>query len=177
MATLKRASGTTKTATKAKTKGANKIAAVMTAKDLERMAEEYNEISSQIKVLDEKKKDLATKIKDASESMGVKDDKGSFYFEGESFVTGKVAKVSMSIKQDEAVKVLEAMGLGDVVDTVTTKTVNEQKLEKAVADNRCSLAIVEGFTEKKVQYQVSVKAKEVMPEIEQTELKSAAKRK
>ena len=68
------------------------------------------------------------------------------------------------------------MGLGDVVDVVTTKTVNEDRLQSAVKDNRISLDEVEAFTNTKVSYSVLVKEKEAMPEVEQSTLKAAKKK-
>ena len=150
----------------------------ITVDDVARMAAEYKEISEQVKILDTKKKDLSDKIKEYSEKLGVKDDNGSFYLECGDFITGKVARVSMNINQEDAVKILEAMGLGDVVDEKVTKTVNEQRLEQAVAEKRCTIKTVEGFTEKNTTYQVSVKQKEEMPEVDTSQsFKTAASRK
>lgn len=151
--------------------------AVKFSKDeLERLGREYSELREQIKVLTKKKDDLAIKIKEGAERYGTKDDKGSYFFDSGDFILGRVAKVSLSIEQEKAVKVLEALGLGDVVDVETIKTVNEDKLEKAVSDKRCTLSTVQGFTKKTISYQVSVEKKEEMPEVEQSTL-SAAKRK
>ena len=69
------------------------------------------------------------------------------------------------------------MGIGDVVDEVTVRTVNEDRLQQAVSEGRLSLDTVESFTNVSVSYSVMVKEKEAMPEVEQTTLKSAAKRK
>ena len=69
------------------------------------------------------------------------------------------------------------MGLGDVVDTVTVETVNEDKLQKAVQDKRISLDEVEKFTNVKVTYSVLVKEKEAMPEVEVSTAKVARKKK
>lgn len=150
----------------------------ITVDDVARMAAEYKEISEQVKILNTKKGELSEKIKEYSEKLGVKDDVGSFYLECGDYITGKVARVSMSIKQDEAVKVLEAIGLGDVVDETVTKTVNEQRLEQAVAEKRCTLKTVEGFTEKKTTFMVSINKKEEMPEVDTSQsFKTAASRK
>ena len=92
-------------------------------------------------------------------------------------MTGNVSKVSMSLDQTKGVEYLEKKGLGDLVDVVEVKTINEERLEKAVGENRLTLEEVESFTEKKVSYQVSVKAVEDMPEVEQSDLALAAKKK
>ena len=141
------------------------------------MGREYADISAQIKELEAKKKDLAEKIKQGAESFGVKDDKGSFYLESDNFIMGKVAKKSFKIDQDKAVQTLESMGLGDVVDVVTVKTVNEDKLQSAVQDKRITLEEVENFTSVSVSYSVSVKEKEEMPEVEVSTVQMAARKK
>ena len=167
MATLKRKTSPKK----------DKIRPLFSSEDYAKMSKEYSDISAQIKVLEDRKKDLSAKIKEGAEQYGVKDDKGSFYLESDDFIMGKVANKTLSIKQDEAVKTLKSMGLGDVVDTVTVETVNEDKLQKAVQDKRISLDEVEKFTDVKVTYSVLVKEKEAMPEVEVSTAKVARKKK
>ena len=153
-----------------------KVAPVYSAEDIARMGKEYAELSAQIKVLEAKKKELSDKIKNGAEMYGVKDDKGSYYFEDDYVVMGKVAKKSFKIDQEKAVAILDAMGLSDVVDTVVTKTVNEDRLQKAVQGGKITLEDVESFTQESVSYSVLVKEKEVLPEVEQTTLKVARKK-
>lgn len=153
-----------------------KVTPIFSAEDIGNMGREYAEISAQIKVLEERKKALSDKIKNGAEQFGVKDDKGSYYLENDSYIMGKVAKKSYRIDQDSAVPKLESMGLGDVVDVVTMKSVNEDKLQKAVQDGRISLDTVENFTNESVSYSVLVKEKEAMPEVEQSTLKVARKK-
>ena len=154
-----------------------KVKPMFSAEDIGKMGREYADLSAQIKQLEEKKKALADKIKSGAEQFGVKDDKGSFYLENDTLVMGKVAKKSFKIEQDTAVKTLEAMGLGDVVDEVVVRTVNEDKLQKAVQDKRLTMDVVRAFTKESVSYSVLVKEKEVMPEVEQTNLKVARNKK
>lgn len=158
-------------------KSDTKVTPMLTEDNVKSLGRQYADISSQIKALEEQKKALAEKIKQGAEQFGVKDDKGSFYLESEDLMMGKVAKKSFKIDQDKAVKTLESMGIGDVVDEVTVRTVNEDRLQQAVSDGRLSLDTVESFTNVSVSYSVLVKEKEAMPEVEQTTLKSAAKRK
>ena len=158
-------------------KSDTKVTPMFTEDNVKSLGRQYADISSQIKALEEQKKALAEKIKQGAEQFGVKDDKGSFYLESEDLMMGKVAKKSFTIDQDKAVKTLESMGIGDVVDEVTVRTVNEDRLQQAVSDGRLSLDTVESFTNVSVSYSVLVKEKEAMPEVEQTTLKSAAKRK
>lgn len=156
---------------------ANNVKPLFSAEDIGRMGKEYAEISAQIKQLEERKKALADKIKAGAEQFGVKDDKGSFYLEDENFVMGKVAKKSFKIDQDKAVQTLESMGLGDIVDEVIVKTVNEDRLQKAVQEKRITLGEVQEFTKESVSYSVTVKEKEVLAEVEQTTLKVAKSKK
>ena len=140
------------------------------------MGKEYAELSFQIKQLEERKKLLAEKIRNGAEQFGVQDDKGSYYLENDSYIMGKVAKKSFKIDQEKAVKMLQSMGLGDVVDSVTTLVVNEDSLQRAVQEGRISLDTVEEFTNVTVSYSVSVKEKEALPEVEQTSLRVARKK-
>ena len=158
-------------------KSDTKVTPMFTEDNVKSLGRQYADISSQIKALEEQKKALAEKIKQGAEQFGVKDDKGSFYLESEDLMMGKVAKKSFKIDQDKAVKTLESMGIGDVVDEVTVRTVNEDRLQQAVSDGRLSLDTVESFTNVSVSYSVLVKEKEAIPEVEQTTLKSAAKHK
>ena len=158
-------------------KSDTKVTPMFTEDNVKSLGRQYADISSQIKALEEQKKALAEKIKQGAEQFGANDAKGSFYLESEDLMMGKVAKKSFKIDQDKAVKTLESMGIGDVVDEVTVRTVNEDRLQQAVSDGRLSLDTVESFTNVSVSYSVLVKEKEAMPEVEQTTLKSAAKRK
>lgn len=152
------------------------IKPLFSAEDIGRMGKEYADISAQIKKLEEQKKALAEKIKSGAEQFGVKDDKGSFYLENDFYVMGKVAKKSFKIDQEKAVSTLESIGLGDVIDEVVVRTVNEDRLQKAVADKRITLDDVREFTNESVSYSVSVKEKEAMPEVEVTTAKVARKK-
>lgn len=150
---------------------------VYTADDYGRMAAEYDNLSAQIKTLEARKKELSAQIKEGAEKFGAKDDKGSFYFENNGFIMGKVAKKSLSIDQEKGVDILERMGLGDCIDTVTIRSVNEDKLSAAVSNGRISINKVEEFVNSNISYSVSVKECEtVTAEVEQTTLKAARRK-
>lgn len=150
---------------------------IVTQNDLISMAREYNEISEQMKVLEKKKKDLADKIKTNSEKFGTKDDKGSYYFESDEFITGKVSSKSFSLNQEKAKERLEELGLWDDLKKVTvTETVNEELLEQYVSEGKLDFEVVESFTNVKETFKVSVTKKEALPEVEQTVLKAARKK-
>lgn len=158
-------------------KAESNVTPLFTVDDLGKLGREYAEISAQIKELEAQKKSLADRIKKEVERLGVKDDKGSYYFENDNYIMGKVARKSFKIDQEKAVSVLQSMGLGDVIDVETVYTVNEDRLQSAVQDKRITLETVEDFTEERVSYSVSVKEKEEMPEVEVTTAKVARKRK
>ena len=160
-----------------KLKKSGAVTPMFSEKDIYSMAREYAELSAQIKELEARKKVLSDKIKEGSEKFGVKDDNGSYYLENDQFLMGKVAKKSFKIDQDKAVGVLKSMGLGDVVDTVTIETVNEDRLNSAVQEGRISINEVEKFTNVTTSYSVTVKEKEPMPEVEQSTVKIAARKK
>ncbi len=153
-----------------------KVTPLFSADDIGRMGKEYADLTAQIKQLEEKRKALADKIKEGAEQFGVKDDKGSFYLENDTHVMGKVARKSFKIDQDKAVETLESMGLGDVVDVVTVKSINEDRLEKAVQEKRISLDTVQDFTKESVSYSVLVKEKEAMTEVEVSTAKVARRK-
>ncbi len=154
----------------------SKIKPLFSAEDIGKLGLEYAEVSAQIKTLEARKKELAEKIKEGAENYGVKDDKGSFYLENDEIIMGKVAKKSFKINQEQAVSTLESMGLGDVVDEVVVKTVNEERLQQAVQDKRLTLEDVEEFTSVSVSYSVSVNKKEAMPEVEVSTTKAARRK-
>lgn len=144
--------------------------------DIGKLGKEYAEISAQIKQLDARKKELAEKIKNGAEQYGVKDDKGSYYLENDYHILGKVARKSFKIDQEKAKTILTSLGLGDVLDEITTVVVNEDRLQIAVQERRLSLDTVQEFTNESVSYSVFVKEKETMPEVEQVTLKAAKKK-
>lgn len=154
-----------------------KVTSLFTEKDVFEMGREYSELSSQKKRIEERMTFLSTQIKDGAAKFGVKDDKGSHYLENESFLLGRVAKKSFSFNQERAVQTLEASGLGDVVDVITVKQVNEEKLTTAVSQGRIAINVVEGFTDVKTTYAVTVKSKEAMPEVQTGDLSAAASKK
>ena len=96
----------------------------------------------------------------------VVDDKGSSYIDGDSYVIGRVAKRTVKINQEEGVAMLRNKGLLNCITEKTTYTVNEEEVEKAVAEEILTEEDVRSFTTINTSYSVSVKAKEDMPEVE-----------
>lgn len=155
----------------------SKVTSIFTKDNVFAMGQEYAALAAQKKQLEDRLKFLSDQIKKGAEQFGTKDDKGSFYLEDDTLLLGRVAKKSMSFNQERAVDTLERSGLGDVVDVVTVKTVNEEKLTAAVQAGRISLNEVEKFTDTKVTYAVTVKPKEAMPEVQTGDFAVAARKK
>lgn len=149
-----------------------------TAKEVAQMSQEYSEVSSQIKLLETTKKTLADRLKEASELIGVKDSKGSYYYDAGDFMVGKVAKKSVSLKQEDTIKFLVQKGLyNKCVTTQTVEVINEKALEDAVKDGTISQEEFESLCNVKVTYSVSVQKVEEMPEVDTSHALKAASRK
>ena len=144
----------------------SKVTSMFSTTDVQKLAEEYDNISKQMKELEAKKKELADKLKNCAEAMGVVDDKGSSYIDGDSYVIGRVAKHTVKINQEEGVAMLRNKGLLNCITEKTTYTVNEAEVEKAVAEETLTEEDVRSFTTINTTYSVSVKVKEDMPEVE-----------
>lgn len=148
----------------------------MTKDDLFKLAKEYNAISSQIKALDTQKKSLADKIKELAKKFGTKDDKGSYFCGNEDFMCGNVAKHSVSLDMDKAVKLLQKKGLNDLIEEKIVQTVDEKKLEKAVMDGTITDEEFNSIMNDRVSYSVSVRKVDDMPEVEVSALMAARKK-
>lgn len=148
------------------------------AKEIAQMAEQYSEISRQIKLLEDSKKNLSDRLKEASELIGVKDDKGSYYYDTGDFITGKVAKKSVKLNQDNAIALLKEKGLyKKCVDIQKVEVINEKALAYAVENGDISQKEFEDICDVKVTYSVSVQKKEEMPEVDTSHVLKAASRK
>ena len=148
----------------------------LTKSDLFKMASEYDVLSSQIKALETQRKSLAEKIKELAQKFGSKDDKGSHYASNGEFMCGNVARHSISLNTDKAIKLLQSKGLNDYIEEKIVKTVDEKKLERAIALGEISQEEFESIMVDKVSYSVLVKKEEQMPEVQQTTLKAAKKK-
>lgn len=145
--------------------------------DLESLAKEYDDVSKTIRVLEKQKKELSERIKLLTEKFGVKNDGGSFYADLGSFVTGKVARKSVSIDIDKAIPLLTNKGRDDLIHPVTTYKIDEAGLEAAVQSGDVTQEELESICDVKVSYSVSVKPKEELAEIETSTLAVASKKK
>lgn len=147
-------------------------------KEIAQMAEQYSEISKQIKLLEDSKKNLADRLKEASELVGVKDNKGSFYFDSGDYITGKVAKKSVKLNQESAISLLRDKGFYDsCVAVKQVEIINEKALSRLVEDGDISQKEFESICDIKTTYSVSVQKKEDMPEVDTSHCLQAASRK
>ena len=157
-------------------KKVSKIAPIFNKTDYAKLAEEYNDVSEQLKNLKERKEHLATLLKDGAEKFGVKDDKGSFYCDTDDFIFGRVAKKSIKLNEERTTKYLKAHGFSHYIEEVVTYVINKAKVEEAVKCGDIPQKDFESLCDVDTSYSVSVKKKEEMAEIEQTTFKAARKK-
>ena len=127
---------------------------------------EYQQLSEQIKFMEERKKELAESIKSYAIEVGKKDSKGSYFSEDGDLVYGRVAKCSIKLNEDRAKEYFKKKGLWkDVSKTV----LDEDKVDMLVSTGDITSKEIEPLCDVKESYQVSVtrkKAEEEMPEVE-----------
>lgn len=136
---------------------------------------EYNKLREEKKTIEARMKKLSEDIKDYAEKNGVKDDKGSFYAENNSFTFGKQAKKSISFIQDKALEFFKKRKLVEAIKVV--ETIDEEAVEKYIKDGAITFKDLEEITETKVTYAIDIKKKEEMPEVEQTTVQLVASKK
>lgn len=139
---------------------------------IEKLLEEYSNLREQKKTIEERMKYLADQIKANAETMGVKDDKGSYYAENEQYVYGKQCKKSVSFDTDKALSYLKNHGYDECIDTV--EVINEEAVEGRINSGDISYEDLESITNTKVTYAVDIKKKEEMSEVEETAVPLAA---
>lgn len=153
-----------------------KVSIVITKEEYLMMADEYAQLSAQIKILEDKKKSLSEKLKEGATQYGVKDDNGSFYITSPTYTIGRIARKSITFK-DSAIAYLKKKKLYDkCVDVETIEKINEDKLKKQVENGKLNLADLRNITDENVTYSVSVKATEEIVPAEETKLASKKRR-
>lgn len=151
--------------------------ALQTRDDVFRMAKEYDEISTQIKSLDKTKKTLSDSIKKLAEKFFQEDDKGSYIGDNGVYLCGKQAKHSITLNTDKALALLKKKNLESIIVRQIVETVDEKKLEQAVAVGDITQEEFESIMNDSVSYAVTVKKLADMPAVEQTTVKKAARKK
>lgn len=147
---------------------------VVDSKSIAKYVSEYSELSAKIKILDERRKSLGEIIKNFAKEKGTEDDKGSFYCDNENFVFGAQCKKSVSLNEDKAKKLLQSKGFDDCLKTVVT--IDEKALESRCSSGDITPKELEGITNVKTTFAVTVKEKDEMPEVIQTEVVAASKK-
>lgn len=141
--------------------------------ELLKLGEMYNNLSKEIKILEEQKKHLASQIKESLKIIGVKDDSGSFYVEDDKFIIGSVAKKSMKIDNTKALEFIKQKNLFNLIETA--EIVDEEGLLTAFDNGLITLDEIESFINTKINYSILVKEKEELPEVETSELMNVAR--
>lgn len=141
----------------------------LTPEVIEGILEEYQTINDKMKVLDKRKKEIAKLIKEYSNTNGVKNSTGSMYCENDKFVFGQQARKSVKLNFDRAKDFFMERKLWDRV-RVIKEDINEDEVEKLVADHLMTMEDLESIVDTKVTYAVSIKEKTVqateMPEVQ-----------
>lgn len=136
---------------------------------------EYDRLREEKKTIDTRMKKLSEEIKKYAEANGVKNDKGSFYSENDSFTFGKMAKKSVSLIQDKAIEFFKRRKLLNAIKVV--ETIDEDAVEKYINEGKISFEELESITDTKVSYSIDIKKKEVMQEVEEVVVPLVASKK
>ena len=135
--------------------------------EMEKIAQEYTEISKQIKMLEETKKTLAEQIKEGSELNGAKDNKGSFYYTAGEYMLGKVASKKVTLDQEKTIDFLKQKDLyKQCVKPQVVEVIDEKELSKCVEQGIISQKEFESICNIQVTYRVSVTPIEEMPDVD-----------
>lgn len=130
--------------------------------DINSIVEEYNSISTRIKVFDTRKKELANLIKSYATKHGVKrNDTGSMMCENDQFIFGKQAKNSVRFDEEKAKPYLEEHGLLEDV-TEIKKVIDVSKVEDLIERGVIPTNDASTLFKVSTSYSVSVKKKETV---------------
>lgn len=135
--------------------------------------ERYTQLSEIEKATKTEKTQLSTELKKFAVDNGIEDEKGSSYFIKDNKTVGNVIKVSTSLDEEKAIKLLKKKKLDEAI--VTVEKVDEEKLANLVNDKKITLKEYESIIDRKVSYSISVKVveeDEEMPEVEKTKVKT-----
>lgn len=137
-----------------------------TVVSIEQKVTEYDKLRAQSKTIKSQMDKLSAQIKDSAEKLGTKDDKGSYFYETDQYIFGKVAKKSVSFSEEKAIKFFKKKGLDKCIDIV--EVINEEAVSGYVSSGDITYEELDDITQTKTTFAVDVKKKEEMPEIEQT---------
>ena len=142
--------------------------------DVHSQVSEYAKLRDQSKLIKTRMDELAKIIKDYSRKNGVKDDKGSFYCENESYVFGQQARKSVSLDQEKSIAFLKQHGFPSAIKTV--EQVNEEEVERLLQEGSLSIDDITALSNVKVSYSIDVREKEEMPYVDVQTLQAAQRR-
>ena len=137
------------------------------------LVEEYNSLSSQEKVIKARKSELSTIIKDYAMSKGTKDDKGSFFSENETFTFGAQCKRQVTFDVEKAVNFFESKGFEDCYRLVPE--IKEDAVESRLEKGDITYEQFSKITNVSTNYAVSVKAKKVIVDAQETTISAKKK--
>jgi hypothetical protein len=113
-------------------------------KEIAGKAARYLDASEKMRPLDAEKRKLSGELKEAAESYGTKDDKGSFSLETGGFVIKKIMSKSTAVNAQKAVDTLRRLGL---LERCTTRVVDEKQLEVCFQEGLLTLEDINSFSE------------------------------
>lgn len=139
--------------------------------DFNSLLDEYQTINDKIKLLDKRKKEISKLVKDYSAEHGVKNSSGSMFCENDKFIFGQQARKSVKLNFERAREFFVANQLWDKVKVIK-EDINEDEVEKLVAEGEITPEELETLVDIKTSYAVSIKEKTVqateeMPEVQQ----------
>ena len=143
--------------------------------NIEAVLKEYCALRDEKKTIDARMKVLSDTIKKYAVASGSKDDKGSHFCESDGFVFGSQAKTSVKFDEDKALVFFKSHGFFDCI--ATKEIINEDAVESRISCGDISSSDLESIITTSTTYSVSVKEKEALPVVEQSNISLAASKK
>ena len=133
---------------------------------VEKMVAEYAALRHEEKRIKDRKAFLSDAIKSYSLSNGVKDENGSFYSDCDNYTYGAQCKKSVKFDDEKAALFFQSTGLEDCVKLVPQ--IVESAVEKRFSDGDITAEELDSITKTSTSYAVTVKEKEVVPDVQQS---------
>lgn len=133
---------------------------------VEKMVAEYAALRHEEKRIKDRKAVLSDAIKSYSLSNGVKDENGSFYSDCDNYTYGAQCKKSVKFDDEKAALFFQSKGFEDCVKLVPQ--IVESAVEKRFSDGDITAEELDSITKTSTSYAVTVKEKEVVPDVQQS---------
>lgn len=133
---------------------------------VEKMVAEYVALRHEEKRIKDRKAFLSDAIKSYSLSNGVKDENGSFYSDCDNYTYGAQCKKSVKFDDEKAALFFQSKGFEDCVKLVPQ--IVESAVEKRFSDGDITAEELDSITKTSTSYAVTVKEKEVVPDVQQS---------